>query len=46
MSQERLNGLALMHAHRDIELDNKQIIDMFARLHPRRLKLQDILSSD
>ena len=46
MNQERVNVLALMHAHREIELDNKQIIDMFARLHPRHLKLQDILSSD
>ena len=34
MVQERLNGLALMHAHREMELDLEQIIYLFANLHP------------
>ena len=32
--QDRLNGLALMHAHRELELDLEKIIDLFANLHP------------
>ena len=46
MGQDRLNGLALMHFHRDIDIDYDAIIDMFARKHPRRMKLLNILDSD
>lgn len=35
MGEGRLNGLAIMHAHRDIPLDLDEIIDLFASLHPR-----------
>ena len=34
MGVGRLNGLALMHAHRDIPLNLDEIIDLFAALHP------------
>ena len=43
MSQERLNGLALMYAHRDKHVDIDQLIDLFAQMHPRRLRMADIL---
>ena len=38
MVQDRLNGLALMHAHREMELDLEKIVDLFANLHPRRMR--------
>ena len=43
MVQDRLNGLALMHAHREMELDLEKIIDLFATLHPRRMRMENIL---
>ena len=46
MGVGRLNGLALMHAHRDIPLNLDEIIDLFATLHPRRMRLADILFDD
>ena len=46
MGEERLNGLAIMHAHRDIPLDLDEIIDLFASLHPRRMRMANILCSD
>ena len=42
MREERLNGLALMYAHPDVNLNIDTLIDNFARLHPRRMKLSDI----
>ena len=42
MVQDRLNGLALMHAHREMELDLEKIIDLFANLHPRRMRMENI----
>ena len=44
MVQDRLNGLALMHAHREMELDLEQIIDLFANLHPRRMRMENLLN--
>ena len=46
MGEERLNGLAIMHARRDIPLDLDEIIDLFASLHPRRMRMANILCSD
>ena len=43
MCVDRLTGLALMHIHKDMIVDIDQIIDMFARKHPRRMKLECIL---
>ena len=42
MVQDRLNGLELMHAHREMELDLEKIIDLFANLHPRRMRMENI----
>ena len=44
MSNERLSGLALMHTNYDLKLDFEEIINIFARKHPRRMTLGDILS--
>ena len=46
MSEHRLNGLALLHIHREIDLDVHEVIDRFAIRHPRRMKLINILDSD
>ena len=43
MLQDRLNGLALMHAHRDMDFDLNTIIDLFAELHPRRMRMANII---
>ena len=43
LSEDRLNGLALMYAYREIELDLDHIIDLFANLHPRRMRMSNIL---
>ena len=45
MTENRLNGLALLNVHRDIHLDINEVIDCFAIRHPRRMKLLDILNS-
>ena len=39
MSQERLNGLAMLKYHRDIGLNPEDVVTEFARSHPRRLEL-------
>jgi len=46
MSEDRFNGLALMYAHRELELPIDTIIDMFANLHPRRMKMVNILDDN
>ena len=37
MGEDRFNSLILLYVHKDIELNNDQIIDNFARKHPRRM---------
>ena len=46
MGQKRLKSLALLHVHREINLDVEKIIDRFAQKHPRRMLLADLLQSD
>eukprot|EP00794_Sanderia_malayensis_P017275 gene17275-19002_t len=46
ISQSRLNGFALFHVHREIKIDVDEVINRFARKHPRRMQLIEILSSD
>ena len=46
MSQDRMNGLASIYTHRNIEIDIEKVIDKFARKHKTRLELIDILSTD
>ena len=46
MGQERLTGLALLNAHRDIAIAYDELLDIFARDYRHRLELVDILSTD
>ena len=43
MTNDRLTSLTLLHIHHDIAVDIPQVIQ-FARRHPRRLKLANILT--
>ena len=46
MPQERLNGLAARTVHRNMNISENEIIDKFARMHPRRMQMINILHSD
>ena len=48
MTNRRLNGLSLMFVHRDLtrQLNIEDIVDEFAREHPRRMELVSLLSDD
>lgn len=37
MSQERLNGLAMLQYHKDIVITPEEVVEEFARVQPRRL---------
>jgi len=37
MLQERMNGLAMLHVHSDLQLDEGAIIDRFANYQPKNL---------
>lgn len=43
MSQDRLSGSALMHTHYGMNIDYEEIINIFARRHPRRMQLLNVL---
>ena len=40
MAQDRLNGLAVLHTHRNIKPPVDAIIDKFAMMHPRRMEMR------
>ena len=44
----QLNSLSLLHLHRDIPIDRAAfiVIDEFARRHPRRLQLLNVLADE
>ena len=44
VSEERLNGLAMLYIHRDIPCLAETVVEQFAPMHPRRLELVDIFS--
>ena len=44
MTTTRLSGLTLLHVHLDIPVNVDSAVDEFARRHPRRIKMVDILS--
>ena len=46
MGQERMDSLASMHIHRDIDVNVNTIIDEFAKQHPRRMQFSRILEDD
>ena len=41
--KSRLSHLALLHIHYDAEVNLDEVVDCYARLHPRRLQLESIL---
>ena len=43
MSENRLTNLAIIHTHRDVEIDYEEAIDVFAKRHPRRMELDSII---
>ena len=45
MGNERLTSLALLHLHRDIDVNVGDIVDKFASRHARRLEVADILAN-
>ena len=44
MGNVRLTGLDLLNQHRDILIDIPAIVDEFARRHPRRMELMNIMA--
>ena len=43
MSEERLNGLALMSIHRYYDMDYEYVLNRFAPQHARKKELLDVL---
>lgn len=43
MCQERLTSLALLHIHYDQKFDLNEVVDIYARLHPRRMELDSLI---
>ena len=39
MTDERLNGLAMLYVHRYIECDPRKVVDEFAKRNPQRIVL-------
>ena len=44
MGNERMSSLSLLHVHQDTDINIEEVIEEFARRHPRRLQLANILS--
>ena len=43
MGEERLNGLAMMLIHRDVDVSVTQVVRAFAAAHPRKMRLTFVL---
>ena len=43
MTQERLSSLALLHIHYDVPIDRDEAVNIYSRLHPRRLALDSLI---
>ena len=46
MTNSRLSGLTLLHIHRDISIDLEKANDTFARMHPRWMRMAQILDNE
>ena len=44
MGQDRLNGLALMHANKHLDINIDEVVALFGTRHPRRMRLPSMLS--
>ena len=42
MGKDRLSHLALLHIHYTTPVDLDIVVDCYARLHPRRLQLENL----
>uniref|UniRef100_A0A3B1JM87 HAT C-terminal dimerisation domain-containing protein n=1 Tax=Astyanax mexicanus TaxID=7994 RepID=A0A3B1JM87_ASTMX len=45
MGEDRMSSLALIHTHYDMALDLDEAVDLYSKMHPRRLELMSILMS-
>ena len=43
MAQERLTSLALLHIHYEKDINLEEVVDIFTKLHPRRMKLDSLI---
>ena len=43
MGKNQLSNLALLHVHYDTPVDLDKVVDIYAKLHPRRLELNSLL---
>ena len=43
MGKERLSALAMIHTHYDMVIDTEEAVNIFARLHARKLELKTLL---
>jgi len=41
MTEDRLNGLAVLHIHKEILIDIDDVINKFSRQKQRRIKTED-----
>ena len=46
MSNERLNGLAMVHINNDITVNVEEVMNTFARQNPTRMQFLDIFDDD
>ncbi|XP_047123031.1 52 kDa repressor of the inhibitor of the protein kinase-like [Hydra vulgaris] len=46
MTDDRLNGISILHIHRDVEIDLNIVVDEFATAFPRSMEFKNILNSD
>ena len=45
MGEDRMSSLALIHTHYDMALDLDEAVDLYSKMHPRRLELMSVLMS-
>ena len=43
MGEERRSSVALIHTHYDVEIDLDEAVNIYAKVHPRRLELISVL---
>ena len=44
--QDRFNWLALLHIRKDMNMHIDKAVDMFAAMHPRRMRMTNFLGED
>ncbi|KAL6484471.1 hypothetical protein MHYP_G00065160 [Metynnis hypsauchen] len=45
MGEDRMSSLALIHTHYKMALDLDEAVDLYSKMHPRRLELMSVLMS-